>query len=151
MEIFLIILLLLAAIGLSNIINHIIPFIPVPLIQIALGILITIIPGGLNIPLEPDLFFVLFIAPILFNDGKNASKRALWNLRKHILLLALVLVFLTVLVIGFLTHKLIPSIPLSAAFALAAILSPTDIVAVSAMSKRVRIPKSVMHLLEGEG
>jgi Na+/H+ antiporter len=151
MEIFLIILLLLAAIGLSNIINHIIPFIPVPLIQIALGILITIIPGGLNIPLEPDLFFVLFIAPILFNDGKNASKRALWNLRKQILLLALVLVFLTVLVIGFLTNKLIPSIPLSAAFALAAILSPTDIVAVSAMSKRVRIPKRVMHLLEGEG
>lgn len=151
MEIFLIILLMLAAIGLSNIINHIMPFIPVPLIQIALGILITIIPGGLNIPLEPDLFFVLFIAPILFNDGKNASKRALWNLRKQILLLALVLVFLTVLVIGFLTHKLIPSIPLSAAFALAAILSPTDIVAVSAMSKRVRIPKSVMHLLEGEG
>ncbi len=45
----------------------------------------------------------------------------------------------------------IPSIPLSAAFALAAILSPTDIVAVSAMSSRVRIPKSIMHILEGEG
>lgn len=151
MEFFLIILVMLAVIGLSNIINHIAPFIPVPLIQIALGVLIAVVPGGFNIPLEPELFFVLFIAPILFNDGKNVSKRALWSLRKQILLLALGLVLLTVLVIGFLTHWLIPSIPLTAAFALAAILSPTDIVAVSAMSSRVRIPESVMHLLEGEG
>ncbi|ADY55728.1 sodium/proton antiporter, CPA1 family [Syntrophobotulus glycolicus DSM 8271] len=151
MESFLMILIMLAAIGLSNMINHIVPFIPVPLIQIALGVLIAAVPGGLHIPLEPELFFVLFIAPILFNDGKNVSRKTLWNLRKQILLLALGLVFLTVLVIGFLTHWLIPSIPLSAAFALAAILSPTDIVAVSAMSSRVRIPKSIMHLLEGEG
>ncbi len=151
MEFFLIILIMLAAIGLSNVVNHIVPFIPVPLIQIALGVLIAVVPGGFDIPLEPELFFVLFIAPILFNDGKGVSKRALWNLRKQILLLALGLVFLTVLVIGYLTHWLIPSIPLSAAFALAAILSPTDIVAVSAMSSRVRIPKSIMHILEGEG
>ncbi|HWQ72851.1 MAG TPA: Na+/H+ antiporter [Desulfitobacteriaceae bacterium] len=151
MEFFLIILIMLAAIGLSNVVNHIVPFIPVPLIQIALGVLIAVVPGGFDIPLEPELFFVLFIAPILFNDGKGVSKRALWNLRRQILLLALGLVFLTVLVIGYLTHWLIPSIPLSAAFALAAILSPTDIVAVSAMSSRVRIPKSIMHILEGEG
>ncbi|MEN6489916.1 MAG: Na+/H+ antiporter [Smithella sp.] len=151
MENFLIILIMLAVIGLSNVMNHIVPFIPVPLIQIALGVLIAIVPGGVNIPLEPELFFVLFIAPILFNDGKNVSRRALWNLRKQILLLALGLVFLTVLVIGFLAHWLVPSIPLSAAFALAAILSPTDIVAVSALSSRVRIPRGVMHLLEGEG
>ena len=84
MEKFLIILIMLAVIGLSNVMNHIAPFIPVPLIQIALGVLIAIVPGGVNIPLEPELFFVLFIAPILFNDGKNVSRRALWNLRKQI-------------------------------------------------------------------
>lgn len=151
MEFFLIIFILLTAIGLSNIVNHILPFIPTPLIQIMIGFLIAVVPGGFDVPLEPELFFVLFIAPILFNDGRNVSKRALWDLHKQILLLALGLVFLTVLVIGYLTHWLIPSIPLTAAFALAAILSPTDIVAVSAMAGRVRIPKDVMHLLEGEG
>jgi len=151
MEIFLSIMVMLVAIGFSNMVNHILPFIPVPLIQIALGVVIAVIPGGINIPLEPDLFFVLFIAPLLFNDGRNVSRATLWHLRKQILLLALGLVFLTVLVIGYLTHWLIPSIPLSAAFALAAVLSPTDIVAVSAILSRVSMPKSIMSLLEGEG
>lgn len=151
MEIFLIILVMLAVIALSNIVNHVMPFIPVPLIQVAFGFVIAALPGGFDVPIEPELFFVLFIAPILYNDGMNVSKRALWNLRQEILLLVLGLVFLTVLVIGYLTHWLIPSIPLSAAFALAAILSPTDIVAVNAMASRIKIPNQILHLLEGEG
>jgi len=151
MELFILILIMLAAIGLSNIINHIVPFVPAPLIQIVLGIALAMIPGGFDIRFEPELFFVLFIAPLLFNDGKRVSRKALWNLRSQILLLALGLVFLTVLVIGYITHWLIPTIPLSAAFALAAILSPTDIVAVGAMSSRISLPEKVMNLLEGEG
>ena len=151
MELFLVILFLLAVIGLSNIVNHFTPFIPVPLIQIALGVAIAAIPLGIHIPMEPELFFVLFIAPLLFHDGKNVPRAELWKLRKPILILALGLVFVTVFAIGYLIHWLIPSIPLPAAFALAAILSPTDVVAVSAISSRVKMPKNIMHLLEGEG
>lgn len=151
MGIFLVVLLLLAAIGLSNIVNHLVPSIPVPIIQIALGVIIASGPVGIHIPMEPDLFFVLFIAPLLYNDGKNVSRESLWKLRKPIVFLALGLVLVTVLAIGYLTHALIPLIPLSAAFALAAILSPTDVVSVSALASRVRMPKGVMHLLEGEG
>jgi CPA1 family monovalent cation:H+ antiporter len=151
MEFFLLILLLLVIIGLSSFINHLLPYIPVPLIQIALGVLLASLPLGIHIPMEPELFFVLFIAPLLFHDGKNVSRQALWKLRKPILLLALGLVFVTVFAIGYLINWLIPSIPLPAAFALAAILSPTDVVAVGAISSRVKIPKTIMHLLEGEG
>ncbi|MFJ5717671.1 Na+/H+ antiporter [Neobacillus sp. NPDC093127] len=151
MEFFLLILLLLVIIGLSSFINHFLPYIPVPLIQIALGVLLASLPLGIHIPMEPELFFVLFIAPLLFHDGKNVSRHALWKLRKPILLLALGLVFVTVFAIGYLINWLIPSIPLPAAFALAAILSPTDVVAVGAISSRVKIPKTIMHLLEGEG
>ena len=151
MEFFLIILLLLAIIGLSSFINHFIPYIPVPLIQIALGVLLESLPLGFHLPLDPELFFILFIAPLLFHDGKNVSRQALWKLRRPILLLALGLVFVTVFAIGYLVHWLIPSIPLPAAFALTAILSPTDVVAVSAISSRVKIPKPIMHVLEGEG
>ena len=151
MEFFLLILLLLIIIGLSSFINHFLPFIPVPLIQIALGVLLASLPLGIHIPMEPELFFVLFIAPLLFHDGKNVSRQALWKLRKPILLLALGLVFVTVFAVGYLIHWLIPSIPLPAAFALAAILSPTDVVAVGAISSRVKIPKTIMHVLEGEG
>jgi CPA1 family monovalent cation:H+ antiporter len=127
------------------------PYIPVPIIQIALAVLLAGLPLGIHVPIEPELFFILFIAPLLFYDGKNVSRHDLWKLKKPILMLALGLVFLTVFVIGYLIHWLIPSIPLSAAFALAAILSPTDIVAVGAISSRVKMPKTIMHVLEGEG
>ena len=56
---------------------------------------------------------------------------------------------MTVVVAGYAIHWLIPSIPLPAAFALAAILSPTDAVAVGAMAGRVHLPKGIHRLLEG--
>ncbi|MBJ7894607.1 Na+/H+ antiporter [Bacillus atrophaeus] len=151
MEIFLVVLVLLTIIAISNIVNRFIPFIPVPLIQVALGILAAAYPRGLHFDLNPELFFVLFIAPLLFNDGKRTPRAELWNLRAPILLLALGLVFATVIVGGYTINWMIPSIPLPAAFGLAAILSPTDVVAVSALSSRVKMPKGILRLLEGEG
>lgn len=121
-----------------------------PLIQIILGALIAVVPSGIHVSLEPELFFVLFVAPLLFNDGKRIPREELWHLRAPILLLALGLVFATVFVGGYVIYWLIPAIPLPAAFALAAILSPTDAVAVGAISGRVRLPRNIMHLLEGE-
>ncbi|HWR05849.1 Na+/H+ antiporter [Sporomusa sp.] len=150
MELFLAILVLLCLIGLSNILNRFIPFVPVPLIQIALGATVAYLPTGILLPLNPELFFVLFIAPLLFADGKRMPREQLWNLRLPILLLALGLVFVTVFVMGYAIHWLIPSIPLPAAFALAAILSPTDAVAVGAIAGRSALPPGLMHLLEGE-
>ncbi|RAW17148.1 Na+/H+ antiporter [Paenibacillus taichungensis] len=150
MELFIAVLVLLVLIGLSNILNRFVPFIPVPLIQIVLGVAIALLPAGVHLPLNPELFFVLFIAPLLYNDGKRTPRHELWNLRAPILLLALGLVFVTVVVAGYAIHWLIPTIPLPAAFALAAILSPTDAVAVGAMAGRVHLPKSIHRLLEGE-
>ncbi|MBE9916150.1 Na+/H+ antiporter [Paenibacillus donghaensis] len=150
MEIFLMVLVLLILIGISNVVNHFLPVIPVPLIQIALGVAMTYVPGMHHIPLDPELFLLLFIAPLLFNDGKMTPRDELWQLRSSILLLALGLVFATVLLAGPFIHWMIPAIPLSAAFALAAILSPTDAVAVGSLSGRVKLPGKIMRLLEGE-
>jgi NhaP-type Na+/H+ or K+/H+ antiporter len=110
MDIFLDVLALLALIGISHVIHRFIPFIPVPLIQIVLGILIVIFVD-IHIPLNPELFFVLFIAPILFNDGKRTPLNELWSLRAPILLLAVGLVFITVIIGGFTIHAMIPAIP----------------------------------------
>ncbi|WP_145946252.1 Na+/H+ antiporter [Paenibacillus sp. Y412MC10] len=150
MELLLMVIVLLILIGISNVINHFIPAVPVPLIQIALGVAVTYIPGVHHVPLNPELFLLLFIAPLLFNDGKMTPRDEMWQLRSFILLLALGLVFATVLIAGPFIHWLIPAIPLSAAFALAAILSPTDAVAVGSLSGRVKLPGRIMRLLEGE-
>ncbi|WP_150268710.1 Na+/H+ antiporter [Paenibacillus tepidiphilus] len=150
METFLAVLLLLVLIAVSNIVHRFIPFVPIPLIQIGLGIVAALVPTGIHMEFEPELFFILFIAPLLYNDGKRTPRDELWNLRAPILLLALGLVFVTVLVAGYAIHWMIPSIPLAAAFALAAILSPTDAVAVGSLAGRVHLPGSIHRILEGE-
>lgn len=150
MDIFIVVLILLLSIVVSNILSRLIPFVPVPLIQITIGIILAILPTGIHMPLEPELFMVLFVAPLLYNDGKMTSKEELWKLKSPVFLMAFGLVFATVFIVGYVINIMIPSIPLSACFALAAILSPTDAVAVSSLSERIHLPSKIMILLEGE-
>ncbi|MBP7701570.1 MAG: Na+/H+ antiporter [Phenylobacterium sp.] len=122
---------------------------PLPLVQIALGAIIALsfIP---TVDLKPSIFFLLFLPPLLFLDGWRIPKDDLFRDGAVILELALGLVVFTVVGVGFLIHWLIPAMPLAVAFALAAILSPTDPIAVSAIASRAPIPKRLMHILEGE-
>jgi monovalent cation/hydrogen antiporter len=122
---------------------------PLPLVQIALGVGLALSVIR-TVDLEPDIFFLLFLPPLLFIDGWRIPKASLFRDRVVILELALGLVVLTVVGVGFLVHGLIPRMPLPVAFALAAVVSPTDPIAVSAIAARVSIPKRMMHILEGE-
>ena len=122
---------------------------PLPLVQIALGAGVVMITGE-SVDLKPDIFFLLFLPPLLFVDGWRIPKAALYRDRAVILELALGLVVFTVLGLGFFINWMIPAMPLEVAFALAAILSPTDPIAVSAIAGRSPMPKRLMHILEGE-
>jgi CPA1 family monovalent cation:H+ antiporter len=122
---------------------------PLPLVQIALGALITLsdVP---RVVLQPDLFFLLFLPPLLFLDGWRIPRDELMRDAGVVLELALGLVVLTVVCLGFLIHWMIPAMPLPVAFALAAIVSPTDPIAVSSITARSPIPRRMRHILEGE-
>lgn len=124
--------------------------VPLPLIQIALGALVSWPQHGLHIRFDPELFLALFIPPLLFADGWRIPKREFFALHRPVLRLALGLVLFTVLGLGYLIHWLIPSMPLTVAFALAAVVSPTDAVAVSAITRNLGMPSHTMHLIEGE-
>jgi Na+/H+ antiporter len=124
--------------------------VPLPLIQIAMGALLSWPRHGLHIAFDPELFLLLFIPPLLFADGWRTPKREFFALYRPILRLALGLVLFTVLGLGWLVHWMIPSIPLPVAFALAAVLSPTDAVAVSAITRNLGMPAGTLHVLEGE-
>ena len=141
-------LLLLLAVVVSGSIARI-SRIALPLVQIALGAGIVLVTGT-TVDLEPDIFFLLFLPPLLFLDGWRIPKEALFRDRAVILELALGLVIFTVVGLGFLLWWMIPEMPLAVAFALAAILSPTDPIAVQAIAARAPIPKRLMHILEGE-
>ncbi|MBL0947648.1 Na+/H+ antiporter [Brevundimonas sp.] len=123
--------------------------IALPLVQIALGAAIVLVTGR-TVDLEPDIFFLLFLPPLLFLDGWRFPKEDLFRDGETILELALGLVLFTVVGLGLLIWWMIPEMPLAVAFALAAILSPTDPVAVQAIAARVPMPKRMMRILEGE-
>jgi CPA1 family monovalent cation:H+ antiporter len=123
--------------------------IPLPLVQIAIGALIAA-TMDVGVQLKPEIFFLLFLPPLLFLDGWRIPKDGLFHDAGTILELALGLVIFTVVGMGFFIHWMIPAMPLAVAFALASVLAPTDPIAVSAISARVPIPKRLMHILEGE-
>ena len=150
MELLTAILILLFLLLLTNVIGHYVSFLPTALIQIIVGLIYALIVSDFSIEVETDWFLLLFIAPLLYNDGAHFPREQLWEMRGSILGNAVILVLLTTLVGGFFVHWLIPTIPLAAAFALAAILSPTDPVAVNGIAKRIQIPSRVMNLVRGE-
>ena len=135
------VLLVLLLGALTGIVARYIRAIPLPLIQIALGALIAWPQKGLHIEFDPELFLLLFIPPLLFADGWRIPKREFFALGKPILLLALGLVLFTVLGLGYLIHWMLPGMPLTVAFALAAVVSPTDAVAVSAITRNLGMPE----------
>lgn len=142
------VLILLMLVGVSRLLARVIPL-PLPLLQIAAGALLAWPTLGLHVALEPELFLFLFLPPLLFSDGWRIPKRDLWRYRGPILMLAVGLVLFTVVGAGYFIHWMLPAIPLPVAFALAAILSPTDAVAVSAIAQD-RLPAPLMRILQGE-
>ncbi|WP_416144685.1 cation:proton antiporter [Planococcus koreensis] len=95
MDLLLIILLLLFCLLVSNIISHYTPFIPTALIQIALGVAVVILFDDISLEIETEWFLLLFIAPLLYSDGRNFPRDELWRMRGPILGNAIFLVLIT--------------------------------------------------------
>ncbi|MCD8316555.1 MAG: sodium:proton antiporter [Eggerthellaceae bacterium] len=151
MSTFTVFLVLVAAVLVSSVLDQVLPRVSLPLIQIALGIVIAIVAGNsFEITLDPDLFMVLFIAPLLYDEAKTIDKAALWHNIRPVLSLAIGLVLLTMLIVGFTLKLLEPSIELAAAFVLGAALGPTDAVAVNSLSNQISIPQRQKYILKGE-
>lgn len=145
-----VVLIMLAVIIVSGWIVRMLPFpIPLPIVQIALGYAITAY-GHLGVELNPHVFMFLFLPPLLFLDGWRIPKEDLTKDLGTITQLAFGLVFFTVGGVGLLIYWMIPNMPLPVAFAVAAVISPTDPVAVSAIAQKVPFPRRMMHILEGE-
>ena len=145
-----IVLFLLLAVVVSGAISRMLPIsLPTPLVQILLGAGIGL-STSYRVELDPELFLLLFLPPLLFLDGWRIPKDELLKDVSTVVELALGLVLITVIGMGLLIHWMIPAMPMAVAFALAAVVSPTDPIAVSAIAARVPIPKRMMHILEGE-
>lgn len=150
MEAAIICLILLLLMVISGVISRFIPSLPTPIIQVVLGALIALFFPNFHLGFNHELFMLLFIPPLLFSDSWRFPKREFLINKRRIITLSIGLVFFTVGGVGYLVHWLLPNIPLPAAFALAAALSPTDAVALRSMIAKVHMPERIMHILQGE-
>ena len=122
-----------------------------PAIALLLGGLgLSFVPQLRGVELAPDTIFTLFLPPLLFVASVRTSWRDFGRNLRAIGLLALGLVVLTTLVVGWVAHWAVPGLPWAAAFALGAIVSPTDAVAATSITQSLGVPRRILTVLEGE-
>src|SRR5437879_3402694 len=130
---------LLLAVALVGAIGKLLP-VPLPILQVAAGIGLSFLPLFESLAVPPEVFFLLFIPPLLFAEAWVIPKRDLLGVLRPVLLLAFGLVLLTVVAVGYLVHWLFPSLPVAAAFALGAVISSTVAAAVIAVTDKRKAP-----------
>lgn len=142
--------IMLATVIVGNLLARHVPQIPLPFFLIGLGAALAIMPSLRSFTIDPSAFSFAIIAPLLFNEGQNASRGQIGRSLTNIVSLAVGLVLVSVVILGFGVHALFPVIPLSLAFALIAIVTPTDASAVSAVAQANPLSTSQMQLLNNE-
>ncbi|GGB19622.1 hypothetical protein GCM10011492_06850 [Flexivirga endophytica] len=122
-----------------------------PLALVVVGIGLSYLPGTPDIELEPELILAGVLPPLLYSAAVDMPGQDFRRNLKAISGLAVVLVVLTTLGAGALFHQVLPGIEWPAAFALGAVISPTDAVAATSIGKKLGLPPRVVTMLEGEG
>lgn len=135
----------------SNATNKLIPTLPLPLIQIVLGIGIGFLLPNSEYHLDTELFLALVIGPLLFREAEEADITSILKHWRIIAFLIFPVIFISTLSLGWLAHLLWLGIPLAACMAVGAALGPTDLVAFASLSERFTFPKRISNILKGEG
>ncbi|MGO3364506.1 MAG: cation:proton antiporter, partial [Leuconostoc falkenbergense] len=142
--------LLLIGVIATNIIKDFIPKIPEAFILIIVGVAMSFTPIFNNFELEPEFFMLMIIAPIMFIDGQRQSFSKIKKRFGGIWTLSVVLAVVTALVVGMITNHVEVAWTLPLAITLAAIVTPTDAVAVKSLTAGTDMPEGVGEALELE-
>ena len=125
--------------------------VPYPIVFIVAGTALAFVPGLPPVHISPDWIFLAILPPLLFSSGWSTDWVIFRRNLRPILQLAIGLVIVTTLAVAALTRELLPALSLASAFALGAIVSPTDAVAAGATFARFAIPRRIIAIVEGEG
>ena len=135
----------------SNATNKLIPTLPLPLIQIVLGIGIGFLLPNSEYHLDTELFLALVIGPLLFREAEEVDITSILKHWRIIAFLIFPVIFISTLSLGWMAHLMWMGIPLAACMAVGAALGPTDLVAFASLSERFSFPKRISNILKGEG
>jgi len=121
-----------------------------PILLVLAGLGISIIPGMPHVEIEPEIVFLIFLPPLLYEAAWYTSWYEFWKWKRSIILLAFGLVLFTSLIVAFVSSALIPGFTLAMGFLLGGIISPPDAIAATSVLRGLRVPKRVLTILEGE-
>ncbi|RFU84836.1 Na+/H+ antiporter [Streptomyces triticagri] len=124
--------------------------VPAPLLLVAVGLLVSYLPGVPEYELDPHIVLPLLLPPLLYTAGVESSYldlRANW---RPVALLSVGYVLFATVAVGWAVHQLVPDLPLTAALVLGAVIAPPDAVAATAIARRVGLPSRITTILQGE-
>jgi monovalent cation/hydrogen antiporter len=123
--------------------------VPYPIVLVLGGLALGFVPGMPHVELDPDLVLLVFLPPLLYVAAFFSEMRALRGYARALSLTSVGLVLLTTVLVAVPGH-LVLDLPWPMAFALGAIVSPTDPVAATAIMRRLGAPRRIVNLVEGE-
>jgi monovalent cation/hydrogen antiporter len=124
--------------------------IPEPVLLVAAGLAVALVPGLPAVELDPQLTLALFLPPLLYWAALHTDVRELRRNLRPIALLAVGLVLVTTAAVAVLGHAVF-GLPWAVAVVLGAIVAPPDPVAAVAVGRRLRVPRRLVTILEAEG
>ncbi|MEZ0093075.1 Na+/H+ antiporter [Streptacidiphilus sp. EB129] len=125
--------------------------VPQPVLMTLIGIVMAVLPFVPDISLDPDLILPLVLPPLIYAAAQRSTTRFFRANSRVILLLAVALVLVTTVAVAWAARWIAPALPLGAAVALGAIISPPDPIAAAAVAGSVGLPRRLLGILETEG
>ncbi|AII51771.1 Na+/H+ antiporter [Hymenobacter sp. APR13] len=121
-----------------------------PIFLVLAGLVLGFVPGLPRIVISPDLIFLIFLPPLLYQAAWETSWKDFWRWKRPIALLAFGLVFFTSTLVAYVSRAMIPGFTLPLGFLLGGIISPPDAVAATSVLRGVQVPRRITSILEGE-
>ncbi|HEY3387678.1 MAG TPA: Na+/H+ antiporter [Saprospiraceae bacterium] len=121
-----------------------------PIVLVVGGLFLSFFAAFPNVAIDPDLVFFIFLPPLLYDAAWQVSWKEFWKWRRVITSFAFPVVILTSCVIAYVSSSLIPGFTLALGFLLGGIIAPPDAISATTIMRKVKAPKSLVSIAEGE-
>lgn len=121
-----------------------------PIVLVLGGLLLSFVNEFSRITISPEVVFFIFLPPLLYEAAWQISWKEFWKWRRVIMSLAFPIVIITSCAIAVVSNALIPGFTLALGFLLGGIISPPDAVSATTVMRTVKVPKSMVSIIEGE-
>src|SRR5690349_12114511 len=121
-----------------------------PIVLVLGGLALSFSKQFSHIAIDPDLVFFIFLPPLLYEAAWQISWKEFWKWRRIIASFAFPIVILTSCVVAVVSCALIPGFTLALGFLLGGVVSPPDAISSTTIMREVKVPKSLLSIVEGE-